>query len=196
MTAARQIGREEDISGQGFVHGDKYMTCTLSSSAQRVETTINCCPSSFECADDADRLCKRYLNTPVSLPFPPNEAITTRTARIVYATPIQIRFQMTDSSVVPIPTESLKLPHARKPLSKGAKAGIAVGVVARVVLGIVAAGCWSKRVKMRTRLTTAAAAVPFYGGNDASVPLQGQVYPPAINEQATVPPTYHDATRK
>ncbi|PGH01435.1 hypothetical protein GX51_05242 [Blastomyces parvus] len=154
--------------------------------------------SSFDCADDPGRLCKRYLNTPVALPFPSNEATTTRTARIVYATPIQIRFQMTDSSVVPIPTESLKLPHARKPLSKGAKAGIAVGVIAAVFLGIVAAVCWSKRAKKR-RTSTAddAATVPLYGGgNDASVPLQGQEYPPTLNEQATAPPTYHDATGK
>ncbi|KLJ12798.1 hypothetical protein EMPG_12202 [Blastomyces silverae] len=179
-----------------------YLACTLSSSAQRVETTINCCPPSFDCADEADGLCRRYLNTPVPLPFPSNEATTTRTARIVYATPIQIRFQMTDSSVVPIPTASLKLPHARKPLSTGAKAGIAVGVIAAVFLGIVAAVCWSKRAKKRSRTPGAAsaavdtAAVPLCGGSDASAPLQGQVYPPTLNEQAAAPPTYHDATGK
>ncbi|OJD21772.1 hypothetical protein ACJ73_06885 [Blastomyces percursus] len=89
--------------------------------------------SSFGCADDVDKLCKIYLKTPVPLPFPSNEATTTRTARIVYVTPIQIRFQMTDSAVVPISTESLKLPYALKPLPKGAKVGIAVGVIAAVV---------------------------------------------------------------
>ncbi|OAX85478.1 hypothetical protein ACJ72_00157 [Emergomyces africanus] len=170
-----------------------HLACTLSSSAQRAETTINCCPPAFDCADDADRLCKRYLNTPVALPYPSNEATTTRTARIVYATPIQIRFQMTDSSVVPIPTESLKLPHARKPLSKGAKAGIAIGVIAAVCLVIVAVVCWKRSAK---KSQAPAATIPFQSGNDASAPLQGQTYMPLQDEQASAPPTYHDATGK
>ncbi|OJD13637.1 hypothetical protein AJ78_05918 [Emergomyces pasteurianus Ep9510] len=170
-----------------------HLACTLSSSAQRVETTINCCPPSFDCADDAGSLCKRYLNTPIALPFPSNEATTTRTARIVYATPIQIRFQKTDSSVVPIPTESFKLPHARKPLSKGAKTGIAIGVIAAVSIGIVAAVHWKTSAKKRN---ASAAAIPFHGGSDDSAPLQGHMYPRPQDEQAPAPPTYHDATRK
>ncbi|PGH31156.1 hypothetical protein GX50_06083 [[Emmonsia] crescens] len=152
------------------------------------------CPSgSFDCADAAHQLCKRRLNTPVALPYPSNEATTTRTARIIYATPIQIRFQMTDSSVVPIPTESLKLPHARKPLTKGTKAGIAIGVIAAVILGIVTVVCWNKSAKKRR---TPTAAVPFDGGNDASTPLQRQMYSPPLDAQVSAPPTHHDATTK
>lgn len=65
-----------------------------------------------------------------------SETTTTQTLRVVYATNIQIRYQASDSSVVPVPTEKNLPPIGSGSNSAGKKAGIAIGIIIGVcVLG-------------------------------------------------------------
>lgn len=59
---------------------------------------------------------------------------TQQTIYGITASPIQIRFKASQSTIVPVPTDSFKLPKEQRPLDKRAKAGIGIGVLAGVVL--------------------------------------------------------------
>lgn len=105
--------------------------------------------------------CQSLLNTYRTASYTDRHGTpTVETMRVVYATPIQIRFKATDSSVVPIPTASLNLPKAPVELSTGAKAGIGVGVSVAVI-GLIALLCigvpkWkARRRQARAEASTA-----------------------------------------
>ncbi|KEZ41307.1 hypothetical protein SAPIO_CDS7407 [Scedosporium apiospermum] len=120
-----------------------YQACTLPTTRQREETTnLNFdCPTVVDYAE-----CSSLLNTPVETEYAYKTETFSATIRSVIATPIQIRFKATDSSVVPIPTDSFNLPPVRKGLSTGAKVGIGVGVGVGAV-AILIAVVWFIRVK-------------------------------------------------
>ncbi|KAF7631364.1 hypothetical protein AFLA_012222 [Aspergillus flavus NRRL3357] len=106
-----------------------YQTCTLPTSKQRIETTAMCCPDNFAC--NGQGRCTRPLNTRVPLTMTDATRTTTRTEYAITATPIQIRFKAAESTIVPIPTASLKLPRGY--LYKREKVGIGIGVSAAVI---------------------------------------------------------------
>lgn len=78
--------------------------------------------------------CSSSLNEPVVKSYSQSGGgSTTVTFREVYATPVQIRFQVSDSTVVPIPRDSLNLPFhkddsAKEGLNRAVKFGIGFGV--------------------------------------------------------------------
>lgn len=75
--------------------------------------------------------CSSSLNTYITASYTKSDGdLSIETFMAVSATPIQIRFRETDSSVVPIPTDSLKLPPPKTEteLSQAAKYGIGFGV--------------------------------------------------------------------
>lgn len=153
-------------SGRYFSPGmcpSGYQACTLPSTRQRQETTNLCCPQyvaspaqiflartsntlsrHYDCPTRAGfGVCSSSLNTEIGFVFTDYYSeVKTRSWYAVTASPIQIRFQSTDSDVVPIPTDSFNLPppptqeeleeeerqrNAAKGLSNGAKIGIGVG---------------------------------------------------------------------
>ncbi|TPX22159.1 hypothetical protein DIZ76_014024 [Coccidioides immitis] len=114
--------------------------------------------------------CLSQLNTPTAVTTHTTGSTTrVQSEYLVFATPIQVRFQATDSSVVPIPTDSLNLPPPKKPLSKGAKAGIGIGVPVGMI-GLAAAVVLFLRRRRR--------------GSSDHVPLQSSMPdpPPAYSE--------------
>ncbi|KAI9147128.1 hypothetical protein HJFPF1_13160 [Paramyrothecium foliicola] len=138
-----------------------YQACALPTTRQRQETTNMCCPMSFDCPRDAKYgLCRSSLNTVrTSTYMNEKNSVETATWYAVSATPIQIRFRQNDSDVVPIPTDSFKLPpppteeelererKAAEPgLHTGAKAAIGLGVVF-LILVVVLTVWWEKRKK-------------------------------------------------
>jgi len=78
--------------------------------------------------------CSKSFNQPTRITYSDSTISTQRDIYGVTATPIQIRFEASDSTVVPVPTESFKLPKPKKELDKREKAGIGIGVVAGVAL--------------------------------------------------------------
>lgn len=84
---------------------------------------------------------------------------STATFMDVQATPIQIRFRDSDSSVVPRPTDSLQLPPPmteaekarQRGLSTGAKAGIGVGVGVGVLAVLFCVVPYIMRARKRRR---------------------------------------------
>ncbi|EAS30068.3 uncharacterized protein CIMG_08814 [Coccidioides immitis RS] len=145
--------------------------CTLPTTRQRHETTVFCCPRYFDCPDNVEYpFCLSQLNTPTAVTTHTTGSTTrVQSEYLVFATPIQVRFQATDSSVVPIPTDSLNLPPPKKPLSKGAKAGIGIGVPVGMI-GLAAAVVLFLRRRRR--------------GSSDHVPLQSSMPdpPPAYSE--------------
>jgi len=114
---------------------------------QRKDSGLTPPPSNFDCPTVVDYAeCSSLLNTPVETEYAYKTETFSATIRSVIATPIQIRFKATDSSVVPIPTDSFNLPPVRKGLSTGAKVGIGVGVGVGAV-AILIAVVWFIRVK-------------------------------------------------
>ncbi|KAJ6129572.1 hypothetical protein N7512_002352 [Penicillium capsulatum] len=109
-----------------------YRGCTLPTTTQRAETTNICCPNGFECV--GQDYCVKSFNTRSTMTYIDSTLSTQRVVYGVTASPVQIRFKAAESTIVPVPTDSLKLPKERHPLDKRAKAGIGIGVVAGVVL--------------------------------------------------------------
>ncbi|KAJ5763035.1 hypothetical protein N7533_001716, partial [Penicillium manginii] len=114
-----------------------YKACTLPTETQRLVTTEICCPSGFDCV--GQDLCSKTFSTPTHVTYTDSSVSTENTQRIlgIKATPIQIRFEASDSTAVPIPTESFKLPEytpPKKELSKREKAAIVAGSIASTVL--------------------------------------------------------------
>ena len=138
-----------------------YVACTLPTTRQRDETTNLCCPSDFDCPTQVDYVdCRSSLNTWITAEYTDKKGSTSMaTFMAVSATPIQIRFRQTDSDVVPIPTDSLRLPppltqeeiDAQKGMSTGAKAGIGVGVAAGVILIVVAVVWYVRKAASKRR---------------------------------------------
>ncbi|OGM46232.1 hypothetical protein ABOM_004854 [Aspergillus bombycis] len=98
--------------------------------------------------------CTRPLNTRIPLTMSGATHTTTRTAYAITATPIQIRFRAAESTVVPIPTASLRLPRGY--LYKREKVGIGIGVSAAVIgfaIGIYFC-CCSGRKQQKARVPT------------------------------------------
>ena len=124
--------------------------------------------------------CRSLLNTPVVTNYTYDGTVSPTTIRSVIATPIQIRFQITDSVVVPIPTASLDLPPVKTGLSKGAKAGIAVGVVVGAVAVIATVVLF---IKKRSRRGAASE-----GGQHQ--PHQGDTLLQPVGESEERPPPY------
>lgn len=132
----------------------------------------------YDCPTRVDyAMCRSSLNTWITADYTDRSGSSSiATFLAVSATPIQIRFRATeDSSVVPIPTGSFRLPpppteeelererKAREDggLSTGAKAGIGVGaVVGAIAIGV--AACWFvKRRKHRRGATDGASSEPM-----------------------------------
>jgi hypothetical protein len=139
-----------------------YAVCTLPTTRQRDETTNLCCPSDFDCPTQVDNVdCKSSLNTWETAEYTDEDGSTSlATFMEVWATPIQIRFRQTDSDVVPIPTDSLRLPppltqeelDAQKGgLSTAAKIGIGVGVGVGVILIVIALVWYVRKVARKLR---------------------------------------------
>ncbi|CAI4210785.1 unnamed protein product [Parascedosporium putredinis] len=160
-----------------------YQACTLPTTRQRLETTNLCCPASFDCPTDIFYgECRSYINTPIPTNYTISGTVYSSAMSIVYATPIQIRFQATDSGVVPIPTASFNLPGPRAGLSAAAKAGIGAGVSVGAILILTAVVFFIKRNGRRT------GGQPG-GGED--VPLQTGTEPVAVAADAgDRPPPY------
>ncbi|CAI7571687.1 unnamed protein product [Penicillium pancosmium] len=126
MTATLKIGRQCP-SG--------YKACTLPTETQRIVTTEICCPTGFDCV--GQDLCSKTFNTPTHITYTDSTVSTQRDVYGIRATPIQIRFEASDSTAVPIPTESFKLPQysaPKKELSKREKAAIVAGSIASTAL--------------------------------------------------------------
>ncbi|RDL35128.1 uncharacterized protein BP5553_07059 [Venustampulla echinocandica] len=138
-----------------------YIACTLPTTRQRDETTNLCCPSNFDCPTQVSYdICRSSLNTWRTAEYTDrNGATSIAKFMAVSATAIQIRFRQTDSSVVPIPTDSLKLPppkteaekKAEAGLSSGARAGIGVGVSVGVIALLVVVVLYIRRGAARRR---------------------------------------------
>lgn len=79
--------------------------------------------------------------------------IVSSTLSVVYATNIQIRYQASDSSVVPVPTDTELPPVDDGSLTPGEKGGIAVGVILGV-LALGGAGYFLKRRHNRKKQTS------------------------------------------
>lgn len=73
-----------------------------------------------------DPLCARRLNNRQILTYMDSTASTQVTAHAATATPIQIRFRAAESTFVPVPTDSLRLPRGY--LLTREKVGIGIGV--------------------------------------------------------------------
>ncbi|KNG89917.1 hypothetical protein ANOM_001665 [Aspergillus nomiae NRRL 13137] len=124
-----------------------YQTCTLPTSKQRIETTAMCCPDNFACNGQGS--CTRPLNTRIALTMTGATHTTTRTAYAITATPIQIRFKAAESTIVPIPTASLRLPRGY--LYKREKIGVGIGVSAAVIgiaIGVYFCCCSGRKQRM------------------------------------------------
>lgn len=88
--------------------------------------------SGFECA--GQDYCVKSFNTPSTITYTDSTLSTQQTVYGITASPIQIRFKASESTIVPVPTDSFKLPKEQHSLDKRAKAGIGIGVLAGVVL--------------------------------------------------------------
>nr|KMM68543.1 hypothetical protein CPAG_04869 [Coccidioides posadasii RMSCC 3488] len=175
MNAAQRDGRATGTSAPGCVPQaiesaryrpqDKDMKRPFSAARGETLLTYFDCPDNFEYP-----FCLSWLNTPTAVATHTTSSTTrVQSEYLVIATPIQVRFQATDSSVVPIPTDSLNLPPPKKPLSKGAKAGIGIGVPVGTI-GLAAAVVLFLRRRRR--------------GSSDHVPLQSSMPdpPPAYSE--------------
>ncbi|KAJ5392565.1 hypothetical protein N7509_008055 [Penicillium cosmopolitanum] len=89
-------------------------------------------PNGDDCVPEGWKFDRYY--SPGQCPSGYKALASTTTAWAATASAIQIRFQASDSSVVPVPTESFKLPMPKKELSTGEKAGIGIGAAAGVIL--------------------------------------------------------------
>lgn len=78
--------------------------------------------------------CAKTLNSPTTITYSAATISTQKAVWGITASPIQIRFQASDSTAVPVPTESFKLPKPKKELSTKEKAGIGIGAAAGVIL--------------------------------------------------------------
>lgn len=81
-------------------------------------------------------LCSKTFNTPTHVTYTDSTVSTEKDVYGIRATPIQIRFEASDSTAVPIPTESFKLPEypaPKKELSQREKAAIVAGSIASAV---------------------------------------------------------------
>jgi hypothetical protein len=102
-----------------------------------IQFSANLTISGFDCV--GQDLCSKTFSTPTHVTYTDSSVSTENTQRIlgIKATPIQIRFEASDSTAVPIPTESFKLPEytpPKKELSKREKAAIVAGSIASTVL--------------------------------------------------------------
>ncbi|CAI7618332.1 unnamed protein product [Penicillium pancosmium] len=124
-----------------------YKACTLPTVTQRVVTTEICCPSGFDCM--FQDYCAKTFNSPSTITYSDSTISIKTTVWAATASAIQIRFQARDSSVVPVPTESFKLPMPKKEFSAGEKAGIGIGSAVGVALlglgGFFGWRFWKKR---------------------------------------------------
>lgn len=96
---------------------------------------LNNLNSGFDCV--GQDLCSKAFNTPTQVTYTESTISKVQNIYGIRATPIQIRFEASDSTAVPIPTESFKLPEytaPKKELSKREKAAIAAGSIASAVL--------------------------------------------------------------
>ncbi|KAJ6077004.1 hypothetical protein N7499_008985 [Penicillium canescens] len=99
-------------------------------SAQRAETTAYCCPDGFECK--GQNYCAKSFNTISTMTYVDATLSTQRKIYGITASPIQIRFKAAQSTIVPVPTDSLSLP--RRFLYTHEKIGIGIGVPIAVAL--------------------------------------------------------------
>jgi hypothetical protein len=116
-----------------------------------------------------------HLNTPVPYTYTYiDSSVGLLTHRFVLATPIQIRFQSTDSSVVPIPTDPTR-PLGQNELSTAAKAGLGFGlsVAGLVLLGM---GFFFGRRYRAARMPRRQDTIPLQSQDDR---------PPSYDEVAT-----------
>lgn len=127
--------------------------------------------SGFTCG--GQNYCVKSLNTKSTMTYVDSTLSTQRTIYAITATPIQIRFKAAQSTTVPVPTESLKLPKHFLSRSDKVKIGVAVPVV--VILLSVAAffGCRHWRARRERGGGASASQVhltedrpPPYSGND------------------------------
>ncbi|KAJ5348005.1 uncharacterized protein N7506_001258 [Penicillium brevicompactum] len=107
-----------------------FKTCTLSTTAQRMETTAYCCPDGFTCGGQG--YCKISFNTVSTMTYVDATLSTQKAIYGITASPIQIRFKAAESTIVPVPTDSLDLP--RHFLYRNEKIGVGIGVPAGVAL--------------------------------------------------------------
>lgn len=95
-----------------------------------------------------DYCCKSF-NQPTRITYSDSTISTRRDVYGVTATPIQTRFEASDSTVVPARQSPFKLPKPKKELDKREKAGIGIGVMAGVALlsigGSIGWSYWKKR---------------------------------------------------
>jgi hypothetical protein len=87
--------------------------------------------SGFDC--NGQDYCGKTFNSAPTITYSDATLSVVTTVRAITATGIQIRFKASESSIVPIVTDSLNLPWDHS-LSKGAKVGIGLGVPAAVAL--------------------------------------------------------------
>ncbi|EPS31507.1 hypothetical protein POX_h09789 [Penicillium oxalicum] len=125
-----------------------YKTCTLPTTTQREETTVICCPQGFDCY--GQNYCGKTFNVPTTITYSDPTLSAVTTVRAMTADGIQIRFKASESTLVPIVTDSLRLPKDHS-LSKGTKIGIGIGVPAGVIL-VGFLGFWGVR-RYRRRMT-------------------------------------------
>lgn len=116
----------------------------------------------FDCY--GQHYCTRLLDNPQVLTHVDSTVSTQVTAYAITATPIQIRFRAAESTIVPVPTDSLRLPRGY--LLTREKVGIGIGVPAAVALLTVLSWFFCCR-GARTRQK--AATVP-YNNIDSSLP--------------------------
>ncbi|KAJ5573263.1 hypothetical protein N7450_010247, partial [Penicillium hetheringtonii] len=89
-----------------------YKTCTLPTLTQRVVTTEICCSSGLDCM--FQDYCAKIFNDPSPIIYSDSTISSQTSVWGVTASAVQIRFQKSDSTVVPIPTASFKLPGPKK----------------------------------------------------------------------------------
>ncbi|KAJ5875233.1 uncharacterized protein N7473_012580 [Penicillium subrubescens] len=186
-------GRPDLIQGCGGPYGDEccpegwrynmyfspgvcpvgYKTCTLPTTTQRDETTVICCPSGFDC--NGQDYCGKTYNSAQTITYTDPTLSVVTTVGAITATGIQIRFKASESSIVPIVTDSLILPRDHS-MSKKTKIGIGLGVPAAVVLLAFLAFFVMRRIR-RSKENG--------GDSSESMPSLGQDEPPPAYERGS-----------
>jgi hypothetical protein len=94
------------------------------------------------------------LNNPQIITYVDSSLSTQETAYAVTATPIQIRFRAAESTIVPVPTDSLRLPRGylltREKVGIGVGVPLAVGLLTMVVWYF----CCARRRQKKERVVT------------------------------------------
>ncbi|KAJ5306821.1 hypothetical protein PENANT_c003G01640 [Penicillium antarcticum] len=139
-----------------------YKTCTLPTGAQRAETTAYCCPNGFDCGGQG--YCAKSFNTISTMTYVDATLSTQRKIYGITASPIQIRFKAAQSTIVPVPTDSLSLP--RRFLYTREKIGIGIAVPVFVLFLTIGFFWWRRRRVRRAR----AEPEPLVSGSGSESP--------------------------